>query len=156
MPVEIVIAKNLSKIVVRWKHITRKKDLRHCTVKKCFAIFHLFYFFLVKTTLVIFEYLFHHKQMLGLFSVKHMLYSLRYILFLSSGATAQWYSQRTFVLEVAGSIPAPVSWPYLVVTVTRPNSLTGRGFVITGCLTVDPLETTDRLSKSMRSVGYPQ
>ena len=66
------------------------------------------------------------------------------------------YSQLASVLEVAGSIPAPVSWPYLVVTVTRPNSLTGRDFVITGCLTVDPLETTDRLSKSMRSVGYPQ
>ena len=24
------------------------------------------------------------------------------------GAVAQWYSQQTFVLEVAGSIPAPV------------------------------------------------
>ena len=27
---------------------------------------------------------------------------------LNYGAVAQWYSQRTTVLEVAGSIPAPV------------------------------------------------
>ena len=44
----------------------------------------------------------------------------------------------------------------VVVTVTRPNSLIRRDFVITGCLTVDPLETIDRLPKSPRLVGYPQ
>ena len=41
-------------------------------------------------------------------------------------------------------------------TVTRPNFPIRRNFVVTGCLTVDPLETTDRLSKSPRLVGYPQ
>ena len=41
-------------------------------------------------------------------------------------------------------------------TVTRPNTLIGCDFVVTGCLIVDPLETTDRLSKSPRLVGYPQ
>ena len=41
----------------------------------------------------------------------------------------------------------------VVVTVTRPNSLIRRDFVITGCLTVDTLKTTDRLPKSPRLVG---
>ena len=44
----------------------------------------------------------------------------------------------------------------LVVYVTRPNLLIIRDFVITECLTVDPLETKDRLPKSPRLVGYPQ
>lgn len=47
-----------------------------------------------------------------------------------TGAVAQWYNQRTTVLRFAGSILAPVidesviskkNWPYLVLTVTRPN-----------------------------------
>ena len=42
------------------------------------------------------------------------------------------------------------------IVVYIPNSLIGRDFAITGCLTVDPLETTDRLPKSPRLVGYPQ
>ena len=41
-------------------------------------------------------------------------------------------------------------------TVPRSKSLIGRNFVITGCLTVDPLETTDKLPKSPRLVGYPK
>ena len=36
------------------------------------------------------------------------------------------------------------------------NSRIGRDFVITGCLTVDPLETTDKLPKIPRLVGYPK
>ena len=46
-----------------------------------------------------------------------------------------------------GSIPAPVKFELLkiivltlAVTVARPNSLIGRNFPITGCLTVDPPE----------------
>ena len=44
----------------------------------------------------------------------------------------------------------------LIVTVILPNSLIRQDFVITGCQTVDPLETTDRLPKSQKLVGYPQ
>ena len=59
----------------------------------------------------------------------------------ASGEVAQWYSQRTSVLEVAGSV-------------TRPNLLIiGRDFVINRCLTVGPLETTDKLPKSLRLVA---
>ena len=56
---------------------------------------------------------------------------------------------RTFVLEVMGSIPAhghsrvaltenksrSETNLFVNVTITRPNSLIGRDFVITGCLT---------------------
>ena len=34
--------------------------------------------------------------------------------------------------------PSKITGPNLVVTVTRENSVIGRDFVITGCLTVDP------------------
>ena len=40
--------------------------------------------------------------------------------------------------------------------VTRSNSLIRHDFVITGCLTVDPLETNERLPKSQRWMGYSQ
>ena len=57
---------------------------------------------------------------------------------------AQWYSQRTSVLEVVGSIPAPIIFEFLrlkishnlgqpdlnlTVTVTQPKSLIVRDFV---------------------------
>ena len=64
----------------------------------------------------------------------------------------------TVVLQVAGSIPAIIVELFwlkirrnlggMVIKVTQPNSLFGRNFVINGCLTEDPLETTDRLSKA--------